>query len=273
MTDTIKSSLLTASSSFEVNGSVESTRATMNEISQPSAFGSGATFALSCRFARRDVQKRRLVGGSLPNSFQGSVAVNLNDLLPDTLAEIVESNGQESLSLEATAGPTELAAATTLTGRSLLGAEGFHHESLNGSRPRRQHIQAMRVPLTFVKNKLNQVSLVAAETFKKGQVVFDLDMGEFSERPNLRTIELGPHEHVDHPWGRYTNHHCEPTCYVDKFTKTMKAKRDIIIGEEITFNYMESETNISTSFTCKCGSAKCLGVISGPNSQPSHLEQ
>ena len=199
--------------------------------------------------------------------------MNLNDLLPEMLSQTVEPNSDESLCLEAAAGQTELATANSLTSRTLLGAEGLNRESLNRPRQSRQHGLPSRVPATFVRNKLNQVSLVAAESFKKDEVVFELDLGEFHEHPNLRTIELSPHEHVDHPWGRYTNHHCDPTCYVDQSTKTMRAKRDIMIGEEINFNYMESETNISTSFQCKCGSPKCLGLISGPNSQPSHLEK
>ena len=235
--------------------------------------GSGAAFALTRRFARGNVSKRRLIGASLPDLFQGSVALSFKDVFPDTLAPIVEPNSDESLCLEAAAGPPEVAAENTLTGRTYLGTEGLHQESRNRPRPRRQQLLTSRVPATFVRNKLNQVSLVAATSFRKHEVVFELDLGEFHEHPNLRTIELGPHEHVDHPWGRYTNHHCDPTCYVDKSTKTMRAKRDIMIGEEINFNYIESETNISTSFQCKCGSPHCLGQISGPNSQPSHLEK
>lgn len=126
--------------------------------------------------------------------------------------------------------------------------------------------------LTFIKNKLGQVSLVAAERFLKDEVVFDLDMGEFFSEPNLRTIEIGNDQHVDHPHGRYTNHSCSPTCYVDKEDKVMRAARDIEIGESITFNYLSSETNLSTSFQCHCGSPNCVGFVGHENSKPSYLE-
>lgn len=126
--------------------------------------------------------------------------------------------------------------------------------------------------LTFVKNKFGQVSLVAAETFKKDQVVFDLDMGEFSELRNLRTIELAPSVHVDHPWGRYTNHNCSPTCYVDKDHRVMRATRDINIGEEINFDYIINESEISSSFDCKCGSDNCRGFVGTSHSQPTYLK-
>jgi hypothetical protein len=126
--------------------------------------------------------------------------------------------------------------------------------------------------LTFVKNKLGQVSLVAAETFKKDEVVFDLDLGEYFETPNLRTIELDPNHHVDNPYGRYTNHNCNPTCYVDKYNKVMRAIRDIKLGEEVNFNYLENETNISTSFNCKCGAENCVKFIGTENSNPTYLD-
>lgn len=126
--------------------------------------------------------------------------------------------------------------------------------------------------LTFLKNEIGQISLVAAETFKSGQVVFDLDMGEFHEHPSLRTIELAPFIHVIHPWGSYTDHSCDPSCYVDKLDRTMRAMRNINIGEKITFNYQVNETNISTGFQCKCGSSKCIGKVGDLNSKPTYLE-
>lgn len=125
--------------------------------------------------------------------------------------------------------------------------------------------------LTFVKNELNQVSLITTKEIKKDQIIFDLNMGEFFDHPSLRTIELAPGLHVDHPWGRYTNHSCDPTCYVSKIDKTMRAGRDLAVGEEITFNYTKNESNISTSFKCLCGSRNCVGFIGGKDSQPSHL--
>jgi hypothetical protein len=125
--------------------------------------------------------------------------------------------------------------------------------------------------LTYVKNIHGQVSLVAAEDLKKDQIVFDLDLGEFFELPTLRTIELEPKIMVDHPWGRYTNHSCNPSCYVLKSDRTMRALRDIKIGEEINFDYTKNESNISTSFQCKCGAKKCVGLIGSSNSTPTHL--
>ena len=125
--------------------------------------------------------------------------------------------------------------------------------------------------LTFVTNRLGQISLVAARRFRAGEVVFKLDFGEFSDCPSLRTIELAPNVHVDNPWGRYTNHHCDPTCYVDRERKVMRARRDIDIGEEINFDYLQNESSLSTSFSCHCGAANCRGFIGAADSRPSPL--
>jgi SET domain-containing protein len=51
----------------------------------------------------------------------------------------------------------------------------------------------------------------------------------------------------------------------------MRALRDIKIGEEINFDYTKNESNISTSFQCKCGAEKCIGLIGSSNSTPTHL--
>jgi uncharacterized protein len=126
--------------------------------------------------------------------------------------------------------------------------------------------------LTFVTNRLGQISLVAAKRFRKGEVVFNLNFGEFFDRPSLRTIELAPKLHVDNPWGRYTNHHCDPTCYVDRKDKVMRASRDIEVGEEINFDYFVNESTLATSFNCHCGAPQCRGFIGNPDSQPSHLQ-
>ncbi len=125
--------------------------------------------------------------------------------------------------------------------------------------------------LTFVTNRLGQISLVAARRFRKGEIVFNLNLGEFCERPSLRTIELAPNLHVDNPWGRYANHHCDPTCYVDREHKVMCARRDIEIGEEINFDYLQNESSLSTSFNCHCGAGNCRGFVGVTGSQPSPL--
>jgi hypothetical protein len=127
--------------------------------------------------------------------------------------------------------------------------------------------------LTFKKNKFGQVSLVANNLFLPDAEVFNLDMGEFSQNSSLRSIELSPNLHVVNPWGAYTNHSCSPNCYVDKTNRVMRAKKYISIGEEITFNYLDNESKLSTSFQCKCGSDNCVVIIDSPGSKRSYLDK
>jgi hypothetical protein len=115
--------------------------------------------------------------------------------------------------------------------------------------------------LTFIKNKSGQVSLITTSSVKKGTTLFDLNLGEKLNHRNLRTIELSPNLHIDNPWGRYTNHSCNPNSFVDKKKKKLKALRDIQPGEEINFNYLVNESKISNSFNCNCGDQNCLKLV------------
>ena len=63
----------------------------------------------------------------------------------------------------------------------------------------------------------------------------------------------------------YWNHSCDPnTWFVDNSTKRMTARRDIPVGEEITYDYATSETEESQhKFECNCGSKECRGPFDG----------
>ena len=39
------------------------------------------------------------------------------------------------------------------------------------------------------------------------------------------------------------------------------ATRDIQAAEELTFDYRETETEISSGFDCRCGAATCIGSL------------
>jgi hypothetical protein len=104
------------------------------------------------------------------------------------------------------------------------------------------------------------LGVYAVNYFKEGEIVMDLSMGEESQVRDLRTIELAT-RHIDHPFGRYVNHHCDPNCYIDKNRELMIARKDIHIGDEITFDYSINESAIAAPFECKCGAMNCKGSI------------
>lgn len=115
--------------------------------------------------------------------------------------------------------------------------------------------------------------LFARKDIIAGSVIF-LMKGIISTRPNKYSVQLGHDKHIDFPpvrmpnddldyaW-QYVNHSCEPNGYVNAAEYTFCALRNIRKGEEITFNYLTTESELATPFRCECGSAKCFGFIRG----------
>ncbi len=115
----------------------------------------------------------------------------------------------------------------------------------------------------------------ATEDIERGSVIFQLQ-GTISTRPSKYTIELGEERHLGSPnitkpkdkleygW-KYLNHSCEPNGYIDAEGLTFVALRDIARGEEITFNYLTTESAMDDPFTCECGAPNCFGLIRGRN--------
>lgn len=82
------------------------------------------------------------------------------------------------------------------------------------------------------------------------QEAFTRHSYQFSEE--YFVSEQGPEKHM--------NHSCDPnTWWKDDFT--MVARRDILPGEELTYDYATTELAIPFTMTCMCGSARCRGVI------------
>lgn len=57
------------------------------------------------------------------------------------------------------------------------------------------------------------------------------------------------------------NHSCDPNTWFVSDSE-MVARRDILPGEEITYDYATSQTT-DTEFQCRCGSAGCRGRVTG----------
>ena len=81
--------------------------------------------------------------------------------------------------------------------------------------------------------------------------------------PTATSIQVGVDEHIDGQPTLYLNHSCEPNVFVDAGTLTIVAIRDIQPGEDVQFFYPANEWHMSVPFECTCGTASCLGTISG----------
>ena len=115
----------------------------------------------------------------------------------------------------------------------------------------------------------------ATEDISEDSVVFILK-GTITSRPTMYTIELGRNQHLNFPETRqdhddldycwqYLNHSCEPNGYMDTVGRTFLAARKIRRGEEITFNYLTTESVMAAPFNCVCGSHNCFRFIRGSN--------
>ena len=59
---------------------------------------------------------------------------------------------------------------------------------------------------------------------------------------------------------RFMNHSCDPnTWWAD--SDTMIARRDIQLGEEITYDYATTEITVPFEMPCFCGSANCRHIV------------
>jgi hypothetical protein len=109
----------------------------------------------------------------------------------------------------------------------------------------------------------------------EGSIIFRLK-GTISTEPSKYTIQVGSQQHLsfqptqpptadlDSCW-QYLNHSCEPSCYMKAGELTFRALRNIAAGEEITFNYLTTESKMAVPFHCICGSPNCFGFIQGRN--------
>ena len=70
----------------------------------------------------------------------------------------------------------------------------------------------------------------------------------------------------------YVNHSCDPNSGISGQI-TLVAMRDILPGEEITYDYAMSDGSPYDEFACSCGSHRCRGHVSGDDWRRSDIWQ
>jgi len=99
---------------------------------------------------------------------------------------------------------------------------------------------------------------VGEDNLAINEVVLTLK-GEVSEHPSRESIQIGVNQHILDEFGQFTNHSCYPSCKVKG--NQLVGIKEIKNGDSITFDYNESEDELSTPFRCNC----CNKLISGRN--------
>ncbi len=103
-----------------------------------------------------------------------------------------------------------------------------------------------------VKATVEMYGLFSTCSFLQGQLVLSIE-GDVVSQPSRTSIQIAPSQHIDVAGlGKFINHSCKPNCKVE--SSQLIATKCIVIGEEITFNYQESEDVLAHPFICKdCG--------------------
>ncbi len=110
--------------------------------------------------------------------------------------------------------------------------------------------------------------IFATRSFKAGEIVMVGIIEKIQEENNSHASHVGENEYVLHA-GLISkvNHCCDPNCGIrvnETGAHDFKATRDIIVNEEITFDY--AMRNYGVDYfpkQCMCGSKRCRGKITG----------
>jgi hypothetical protein len=118
----------------------------------------------------------------------------------------------------------------------------------------------------------NEFRLLSARGARAGDFLFFVE-GELSRVPSRYTVQVDVDRHVDIPVGetlettldryfwRFMNHSCDPSAVIRG--REVFARRGLVPGEEITFNYNTTEYEMFEPFDCHCGHAACQGRVGG----------
>lgn len=103
--------------------------------------------------------------------------------------------------------------------------------------------------------------VIANSKIEAGEIILSTSGSRIS-KPIRCSWQIDEHIHrigpglIDHSCGN-------PGCGIDPDTSEIVTIRKIKPGEIVTFNYLTTEYDLSSPFTCKCGEADCYGRIKG----------
>jgi len=101
--------------------------------------------------------------------------------------------------------------------------------------------------------------LYSKEHYTQGEIVLHLE-GNYLTYPTRTSIQIDENRHIESWEGGHINHHCNPNTEIKRvrYLQTgdlagfVVAKKDIYIGDEITFDYESTEMELAEPFKCTC---------------------
>jgi SET domain-containing protein len=144
--------------------------------------------------------------------------------------------------------------------------------------PNRDFVRVGRSPIhgkgLYAKRKIPRGTRVIEYTGERiplARLLVEVSAGSATE---VYTFQLNPSTMIDGSRGgneaRLINHSCDPNCeaYVFDERVYVYALRDIVRGEELTFDYQltpalkgRPQRGNKTAYLCCCGSPKCRGTL------------
>lgn len=125
--------------------------------------------------------------------------------------------------------------------------------------------------LTFVYVEGKGLGLLTDRNFNRGGDVisFPNTLVRRGQESN-EAVQVADDTYLDGEWltpESFMNHNCNPNTKLDfrpdQPASAYVAVRDISKGEEVTFNYLATEYDMTNKFECTCGSPNCYHHIRG----------
>ena len=91
----------------------------------------------------------------------------------------------------------------------------------------------------------NYASVIANKNYKEGELVNVLK-GEIFPEPDKYSIQLSENQHILDDFAKYMNHSFNPNCIIVGYQ--IIALREILEGDELTFNYNTNEKKLANPF-------------------------
>jgi SET domain-containing protein len=108
------------------------------------------------------------------------------------------------------------------------------------------------------KSSIHGTGIFTKREILKKLLFYEIPVGLIFDKPKAGCAYIGKNRWVSDPKIlNYINHSCDPNSILDiSCAPKLIAKRDIKVGEEITVNYNETETN-GKKVSCYCKTPKC----------------
>lgn len=153
--------------------------------------------------------------------------------------------------------------------------------------------KGLKAPIKAFETDKKGYGLLATNDIQQGTFIVEF-VGEVIRKEQYRTRSQQVYQNSEHVYAmtlernyvidahrmgnlsRFINHSCDPNSEIQKWTVDslprlcVVAIKDILAGEEVTFDYKFHSFDQSRADECKCGSELCRGVISRKSNQPAH---